>query len=197
MYAGHFAAGLAIKVAEPRAPMSALLGLVFLPDLLWLGFSVSGIELVEPGLWFDGWSHSIASIILQAAIVAMLWWRQGVAVSAAVAGAVLSHLILDLPIHPAPLEWYPHATAGIGNFLHGFREDERLVGRGGDRGLRRVYLLGGIASSGGRQSCRQCCRNPGGLAACDVWISGVSRRRGRRPSALLCNLPQAPSVKHP
>ena len=119
MYAGHFAAGLAIKVAEPRAPMSALLGLVFLPDLLWLGFSVSGIELVEPGLWFDGWSHSIASIILQAAIVAMLWWRQGVGVSVAVAGAVLSHLILDLPIHPAPLEWYPHATAGIGNFLHG------------------------------------------------------------------------------
>jgi hypothetical protein len=117
MYAAHFAAGLAIKVAEPRAPMAALLGLVFLPDLLWLGFSVSGLELVEPGLWFDGWSHSIASIILQAAIVAMVWWRQGVGVSVAVTCAVLSHLILDLPIHPAPLEWYPHATAGIGNFL--------------------------------------------------------------------------------
>jgi len=119
MYAGHFAAGLAIKVAEPRAPMAALLGLVFLPDLLWLGFSVGGLELVEPGQWFDGWSHSVASILLQAAIVAMLWWRQGVGVALALACAVLSHLILDLPTHPAPLEWYPHASAGIGNFLHG------------------------------------------------------------------------------
>lgn len=117
MYAGHFAAGLAIKVAEPRAPMAALLVLAFLPDLLWLGFSVGGLELVEPGQWFDGWSHSIASIILQAAIVAMLCWRLGVGVSVALTCAVLSHLVLDLPIHPAPLESYPHATAGIGNFL--------------------------------------------------------------------------------
>jgi hypothetical protein len=117
MYAAHFAAGLAIKVAEPRAPMAALLGLAFLPDLLWLGLSVGGFELVEPGQWFDGWSHSIASIIVQAAIVAMVWWRQGVGVSVALACAVLSHLILDLPLHPAQLEWYPHATAGVGNFL--------------------------------------------------------------------------------
>jgi hypothetical protein len=119
MYAGHFAAGLAIKVAEPRAPMAALLGLAFLPDLLWLGFSVSGIELVEPGQWFDGWSHSVASIIVQAVVVAMLWWRQGVGIAAAVGCAVLSHVILDLPMHPAPLEWYPHATSGVGNFLQG------------------------------------------------------------------------------
>ena len=129
MYAGHFAAGLAVKVAEPRAPMAALLGLAFLPDLLWLGFSVGGIELVAPGRWFDGWSHSIASIILQAAMVATLWWRQGIGVSIAVTCAVLSHLILDLPIHPAPLEWYPHATAGIGNFLHGWAGNAALFGK--------------------------------------------------------------------
>jgi hypothetical protein len=129
MYAAHFAAGLAIKVAEPRAPMAALLSLVFLPDLFWLAFSVSGFEVVAPGLWFDGWSHSIASIILQSAIVAMLWLRLGVGVAVAVAGAVLSHLILDLPIHPAPLEWYPHAPGGIGNFLHGWARDAALFGK--------------------------------------------------------------------
>jgi hypothetical protein len=117
MYAGHFAAGLAIKAAEPRAPMAVLLGLVFLPDLLWLGFSVGGLEVVEPGRWFDGWSHSVASIVLQAAIVAMLWRRQGVGITVALTCAVLSHLVLDLPTHPAPLEWYPHAAAGVGNFL--------------------------------------------------------------------------------
>jgi hypothetical protein len=129
MYAGHFAAGLAIKVAEPRAPMAALLGLAFLPDLLWLAFSVGGLELVDPGQWFDGWSHSIASIVLQAAIVAVLLWRQSRGVSAALACAVLSHLILDLPIHPAPLEWYPHATAGFGNFLHGWAGNAAPFGK--------------------------------------------------------------------
>lgn len=129
MYAGHFAAGLAIKVAEPRAPMAALMGLIFLPDLFWLGFSLGGLELVEPGQWFDGWSHSIASIILQAAIVAMLWRRQGVGVAAALAGAVLSHLVLDLPMHPAPLEWYPHAAAGFGNFLHGWAGNAAWFGK--------------------------------------------------------------------
>lgn len=107
MYAGHFAVGLAIKAAEPRAPMASLMGLVFLPDLLWLGLSIAGVETVEPGMWFDGWSHSIASIILQAVIVAALSSRRGVAISAALAGAVLSHLLLDLPMHPAPLQWYP------------------------------------------------------------------------------------------
>lgn len=129
MYAGHFAVALAIKVAEPRAPIAALLGLAFLPDLLWLGFSMGGLELVEPGVWFDGWSHSIASIILQAAIVAILWWRRGVGVSAACACAVLSHLILDLPVHLAPLEWYPHANSGVGNFLGGWARNAALFGK--------------------------------------------------------------------
>jgi hypothetical protein len=154
MYAGHFAAGLAIKVAEPRAPMAALAGLVFLPDLLWLGFSVGGIELVEPGQWFDGWSHSIASIMLQAAIVAMLWWRQGAGVAAAVTGAVLSHLILDLPIHPAPLEFYPHATAGVGDFLHGWAGNAALFGKTNGWWLEAAVVVCGVSiySAGSRRA---------------------------------------------
>jgi hypothetical protein len=129
MYAGHFAAGLAIKAAEPRVPMAAVMGLVFLPDLLWLSLSLAGLELVEPGIWFDGWSHSIASIMVQAALVAALWRHRGAGVAAAVAAAVLSHLVLDLPMHPAPLEWYPHASTGFGNFLHGWAADVGLFGK--------------------------------------------------------------------
>jgi hypothetical protein len=129
MYAGHFAAGLAIKAAEPRVPMTAVMCLVFLPDLFWLSLSVGGLELPEPGMWFDGWSHSIASIIVQAALVAALWWHRGARVAAAVAAAVLSHLVLDLPMHPAPLEWYPHASTGFGNFLHGWAGNVWLFGK--------------------------------------------------------------------
>lgn len=129
MYAGHFAAGLAIKAAQPRVPMTAVMCLVFLPDLFWLSLSVGGLELAEPGMWFDGWSHSIASIIVQAALVAALWWHRGARVAAAVAAAVLSHLVLDLPMHPAPLEWYPHASTGVGNFLHGWAGNDWLFGK--------------------------------------------------------------------
>ena len=120
MYAGHFAAGLAIKAAVPRAPTGALMGLVFLPDLLWLVLSVGGVESVTRTAWFDGWSHSFASIIVQAVLVAVVWWRRDSRVVLALAGAVLSHLILDLPMHPAALEWYPHAGSGFGNLLHGW-----------------------------------------------------------------------------
>jgi len=129
MYAGHFAVGLAIKAAEPRVPMTAVMCLVFLPDLFWLSLSVGGLELAEPGMWFDGWSHSIASIIVQAALVAALWWHRGARVAAAVAAAVLSHLVLDLPMHPAPLEWYPHASTGFSNFLHGWAGNLWLFGK--------------------------------------------------------------------
>ena len=70
MYAAHLADGLAIKAAEP------------LPDLLWLGLSIGGVEVVGRGTWFDGWSHSVASILVQAPLVCALCWRQGFGVSA-------------------------------------------------------------------------------------------------------------------
>jgi hypothetical protein len=42
---------------------------------------------------------------------------------------VLSHLVLDLPIHPAPIQWYPHASTGLGNFLHGWAGNAELFGK--------------------------------------------------------------------
>ena len=107
MYAGHFAAGLAIKTAEPRAPMAAVMGLVFLPDLLWLGLSMAGVEIVTPGMWFDGWSHSIASIVLQAALVAVLSWRHGVAVSAG------ARLRCSQPLGSPTCRCTPRRSSGI------------------------------------------------------------------------------------
>ncbi len=46
MYAGHFAAGLAIKAAEPRAPTWALLLAVGLLDALFGIFVLLGVERV-------------------------------------------------------------------------------------------------------------------------------------------------------
>ena len=119
MYAGHFAAGLAIKAAMPRVPTLVLAASIFLPDFLWLALSVAGIETVTPGAWFDGWSHSFALIVLQSVLVGLAWGRRDARVAMVLAGAVLSHLALDLPMHPAPLGWYPYASGGFGDLMHG------------------------------------------------------------------------------
>jgi hypothetical protein len=110
MYAAHFAAALAINCASPRVPLAAAVTAVFLPDLLWLGLSLSGLEPVGSGVFFDGWSHSMASIAAEAVGVGLLTLPLGRAVSLALFAAVLSHLPLDIPIHPRPIELYPHSA---------------------------------------------------------------------------------------
>jgi hypothetical protein len=129
MYAAHFAAGLAINAAEPRAPTWAVMGAVFLPDLFWLGLSLANVEPVGPGLFFDGWSHSIAAMALQALIAGLVFLPYGRSVAIALAGAVLSHIPLDIPIHPRPLELYPHSAATIGAAFRGWGVDPSWFGK--------------------------------------------------------------------
>jgi len=113
MYAAHFAAALAIKARVPRAPASALIAGAFLPDFAWIVLARTGIEPEAP--FFDGWSHSLASIGVEAALFAALFLRRGRDVAAAMALAVLSHAVLDAPVHPQGLELYPHARLSLGD----------------------------------------------------------------------------------
>jgi hypothetical protein len=115
MFAAHLAAGLAIKGAQPKAPAWAVLSGAFLPDLLWIGFAGIGIEPVGDAAFFDGWSHSMASIVMQAVLFALCFHRQGRAVMFAIGLAVLSHIPLDALIHPSPLELWPHAPLVLGH----------------------------------------------------------------------------------
>jgi hypothetical protein len=117
MYAAHLAAGLAIKAAVPKVPTWAVLSAAFLPDFFWLAFSKAGIEPVGAGIFFDGWSHSVVSIVVQALAVGLLTLKLGKSVAFALGGAVLSHLPLDMPIHPRPLELYPHSLESVGVFF--------------------------------------------------------------------------------
>ena len=100
MYAAHFAAGLAIKSHAPKAPTWALLIGAFLPDFFWVAFGLAGIEPSQGPAFFDDWSHSLAMIILWACLFALAFWRTGIAVMFPVWLAVISHFVLDLPIHP-------------------------------------------------------------------------------------------------
>lgn len=115
MFAAHFAAGLAIKAAQPKAPTWAVLTGALLPDLLWIGFAGTGIEPPSDATYFDGWSHSAASILVEAALFALCFYSYGRAVVIAVGLAVISHLPLDALIHPKPLELWPHAPFVLGH----------------------------------------------------------------------------------
>lgn len=109
MYAAHFAAGLAISSRAPRAPVWALLAACVLPDIVWIALATLGIEPADPPAFFDDWSHSLLSIVVEATLFALLFIRAGVTVWAPLWLAVASHFLLDVIIHPKPLALYPHS----------------------------------------------------------------------------------------
>jgi membrane-bound metal-dependent hydrolase YbcI (DUF457 family) len=122
MYAGHFAAGLAIKAREPRAPTWAVLtGVAFL-DLLFGPFVLLGIERVRmtpgqsPGFALDfiDWSHSLAMALVWSLVFAAFFLRRGWAVAAALAFAVFSHYLLDVLMHPADQTLWPGSSVHFG-----------------------------------------------------------------------------------
>ena len=114
MFAAHLASGLAIRTAEPKAPAWALLTAAFLPDFFWIGLARIGIEPADGARFFDGWSHSAASVLIQALCFSLCFAAFGRRVMLAIGIAVISHFLLDLPIHPEPLELWPHAPWSAG-----------------------------------------------------------------------------------
>ena len=114
MYAPHFAAALAIKSRVPRAPLWALLTGAFLPDVLWIMLARIGVEPAQPSNFFDDWSHSFLSVLLLASLFAVLFRRLGRVVFAAIWLAVISHFLLDFPVHPQRLALYPLSKIHVG-----------------------------------------------------------------------------------
>jgi hypothetical protein len=122
MYAGHFAAGLALKTAQPRAPTWALLlGVGFL-DVLFGVFVLLGWEhaTLTPGrspgfaLDFIDWSHSLTMSIAWAVLFGLFFLRRGLPVAFVTGVAVFSHFVLDWFMHPQDLALWPHAHAHVG-----------------------------------------------------------------------------------
>lgn len=122
MYVGHFAAALAIKAHEPKAPTWALLVAVGFLDLLFGPFVLAGIERatitpgVSPGfsLEYIDWSHSLVMSLVWSGVVAAAFARYGPGVMTAVGFAVFSHFLLDLPMHPHDLALWPGSATHVG-----------------------------------------------------------------------------------
>ncbi len=122
MYAGHFAAGLAIKARKPDAPTAGLLtGAVFL-DLLFGVCVMAGIERVHmtpgtsPGFALDyiDWSHSLLMAVVWSVLFASVFHGRDWGVHLALGCAVFSHFVLDFFMHPPDLALWPGASIHMG-----------------------------------------------------------------------------------
>lgn len=122
MYAGHFAAGLALKAKYPRASTTGLLVGVGFLDLLFGPLVLVGVEhaSVTPGLSpgfsldFIDWSHSLAMAVVWSILYGALFVRTGRTIALVMGAAVFSHFLLDLPMHPPDLALWPGASVHLG-----------------------------------------------------------------------------------
>ena len=122
MYAGHFAAGLALKAKVPEAPTWGVLLGVGVLDLLFGPFVLLGFEAVRltpdqsPGFSLDyiDWSHSLVTSVIWSILFALLFARLGKKVMWVMAGAVFSHFVLDLVMHPADMALWPGSAVHLG-----------------------------------------------------------------------------------
>jgi len=122
VYVGHFAAGLALKGAQPKAPTWGLLLGVGLLDILFGPFVLLGIERatltpgVSPGFSLDyiDWSHSLAMSLLWAVLFAIPFLKMGKSIAAVMGFAVFSHFLMDIPMHPPDLALWPGSSVHIG-----------------------------------------------------------------------------------
>jgi uncharacterized membrane protein (Fun14 family) len=107
MYAGHLAAGLALRGRARNIPVAAFLIGAFLLDLLWIAFGVLWVDHTPR----DDWSHSLAMGMVWATAFAVPFWRSGRAALIAMWLAVFSHYVLDLAVQGAAL--YPNAPPSL------------------------------------------------------------------------------------
>lgn len=127
MFVGHYAAAMAAKAIEPKAPMWTLVAASQLVDIGWSAFIIAGIERasVDPALPGSSlilehmpWTHSLPMSFvwaLGAALLAKLLLRLPTWASIVVGLTVASHWLLDLLVHRPDLElWIGGEKVGLG-----------------------------------------------------------------------------------
>ncbi|MBL8543521.1 MAG: hypothetical protein JNJ63_06890 [Hyphomonadaceae bacterium] len=127
MFVGHYAAAMAAKAIEPKAPMWTLAAASQLVDIGWSGFIIAGVEhaRVDPSLpgsslvLYDmPWTHSLPAAFAWsagAAILVKLLLRLPTWASTVVGLTVFSHWLLDLLVHRPDLALWPGgANVGLG-----------------------------------------------------------------------------------
>ncbi len=119
MFVGHFAAGLAGKAIEPRAPLWSMIAASQFLDWGWSGLVLAGVEhfRIDPhlpgsalALYDMPWTHSLpGALALSALGGAIARFVLGLRPRAAVVigAVVVSHWALDLLVHRPDLLLWP------------------------------------------------------------------------------------------
>ncbi len=122
MFGGHFAAALAIKATEPRAPTWGLVIGIGVCDLLFGALVLAGVEHVHPtpgqspgfSLEFIDWSHSLVMTVVWSVLFALLFVKRGRSVAFWCGASVFSHFVLDFLMHPGDLAVWPTGSPHMG-----------------------------------------------------------------------------------
>ena len=119
MFAGHYAAAIAAKAAEPKAPLWTLVAGCQLIDIGWGVFIATGIERgeVDPALPGSAlvlshmpWTHSLPAVIVwsvAAGALAAMLLRVSTRAAVLIGAVVFSHWLLDLIVHRPDLQLFP------------------------------------------------------------------------------------------
>lgn len=119
MFVGHYAAAMAAKAIEPKAPMWTLAAASQLVDIGWSSFIIAGVEhaRVDPSLpgsslvLYDmPWTHSLPAALVWsvgAALLVKVLLRLPIWASAIVGLTVFSHWLLDFLVHRPDLALWP------------------------------------------------------------------------------------------
>jgi len=127
MFVGHYAASLAAKAIEPRAPLWTYVIGAQLIDIGWGALIMAGVEKVRidpslPGssldLYHMPYTHSLPAVVLWSlagALAVRFVLRLPMRAAVFVGLAVFSHWILDLLVHRPDLElWFGDGKVGFG-----------------------------------------------------------------------------------
>lgn len=120
MLVGHYSASFAIKSKTRDVPLWVLFIAVQLMDIFWTSLLLLGIEKarVEPylasvplDLYYMPYSHSLLSVLIVCALVFFLYQKLApprglVKPALLVSLAILSHWLLDIPVHRPDLPLY-------------------------------------------------------------------------------------------
>ena len=126
MFVGHYAASLAAKAIEPRAPLWSYVIAAQAIDIGWAGLIMAGVEKARidpslPGSTLDlyhmPFTHSLPAVVLWSlaglllARAARLPWGAAIAIAL----VVFSHWLGDLLVHRPDLQiWFGGTKVGFG-----------------------------------------------------------------------------------
>jgi hypothetical protein len=138
MFIGHYGVSFAAKRFAPRVSLGVFFLAVQALDVVFAVDVMTGAEKMRIvphftaynpyELYSMAWSHSLFAAGVWSLLLALLWWfiardapERGKE-SAVVGLAVLSHWLLDLPMHTADLQLVPWSATRVGFGLWNHRE---------------------------------------------------------------------------